>query len=64
MDNDKLPALSHTKAIEWATEVLKQPEINTAVVEATPWSNVLKISTQLKLQNHHMLIIKMIGNLQ
>ncbi len=45
MANDKLTAISHTKAIEWAMGVLKQPEINTAVVVATPWSNVLKIST-------------------
>ena len=34
-----------TNAIKWAMGVLKQPEINTAVVVATPWSNVLKINT-------------------
>jgi hypothetical protein len=46
MANDKLTTISHTKAIEWAMNVLKKTEINTTVVVQTHWSTVLKISAQ------------------
>ena len=46
MANDKLTTISHAEVIEWAMQALDQSEINTTVVVETPWSNVLKISTQ------------------
>lgn len=45
MANDKSTTISHTKAIEWAMNVLKKTKINTKIIVQTPWSSVFKINT-------------------